>query len=914
MDSAKWQNIKNVMSAVLDLPESERAGFLARETNEEVRTEVENLLAAHAKVDSFIDKPILIEQGVAKDGAKDTVIGTRIENYLILERIGAGGMGTVYLAERVNSDFKQKVALKIIKRGMDSEAVLKRFATERRILSTLKHPNIAGLLDGGVSSEGLPFFVMEYIEGKPLGQFCDENDLDLEDRLKIFQQICAAVEYAHQNLIVHRDLKPSNVLVTTDETPKLLDFGIAKLLSDDVSEATATEGKIFTPEYASPEQIQGKTVTTATDVYSLGVILYELLSGYRPFETKGKSFEEIIKNVCEINPVRPSDWISDSGFRISDLHTGAGFKAGETENQNQQTNPKSQIPNPKSLRGDLDNIILKALRKEPAQRYGSVRQLSEDIARFLRGLPVLARPQTFRYRFEKYIKRHKAGVFAAALVLFSLLSGISVATWQAVVARRERARAEQRFNDVRKLSNSFLFEFHDSIINLSGATEARKLVIERALPFLDSLAAESAHDDSLQNELAESYRKLGEIQGHPTFPNIGDVAGAIESFRKSIRIGTELVRRNPDNHGYRFNLVKYHGMLGDMFERATFDTPGALENYQTARRLCEEMLSEDPADTNALQGLQAIYERIGNIKAKTGELDAAIKDYRSSLALAEQIQALEPANYNRQRNVFISYYEIGQALQDDGKYHEALEQYTKGRTLIANLIAAEPNNTDLPRTLGIFDDLSANSHLQLGETEAAARFSDSALALREKLFAADPKNIQVYGDLTISLDTAGDLRVEAGDADGALKFLNRSLEMREAALRQNPTMTFAKRYIAISRNKIAAALIRQNDLPAALVELKKALNLNRELSRDDSTNLFLRRELAVSLKGTGKTTALIAALERDPEKWREARELLEESLKIYTDMKANNRFYGADGEKMSSLQAFIEEYERQFNR
>ncbi len=895
MDAVKWQNIKNAMSAVLDLPASERADFLAREPDAEICAEVEKLLAAHEQAGGFIDKPILIERGIAEDETKDFLIGKQIENYLILGRIGTGGMGAVYLAERVNSDFKQKVALKLIKRGMDSEAILKRFARERRILSTLKHPNIAALLDGGIASAGLPFFVMELVDGKPLNEFCRENNLSLEKRLEIFRQICAAVDYAHKNLVIHRDLKPSNILVSEDGVPKLLDFGIAKLLTDDDLQTTATQAKMFTPEYASPEQILGKNVTTATDVYSLGVILYELLARHRPFETKGKSFEEIVKSICETEPPKPSE---------------------TSENQNPTTEneaEKFQIPK-NQLRGDLDNIVLKALRKELSERYGSVQQFSEDILRFLRGLPVLARSQTLKYRFGKYVKRHRAGVFAAALVLLSLVGGISVATWQAIVARRERTRAEQRFNDVRKLSNSFLFEFHDAIKNLSGATPARKLVIERALPFLDSLAEESADDDSLQSELAESYRKLGEIQGHPSFPNIGDVSGGIESFRKSIRIGENLVRRNPGNRDYRFNLVKYYGMLGDMFERATYDTPNALENYQTALRLCEELLNEDPADTNALDGLQAIYDRLGNIKAKTRELDAAIKDYQTSLTIAEQLQALEPAKYNRQRNVFLSYYEIGRALQDDGKYREALEQYAKGRTLITNLIAAEPNNTDLPRSLGLFDDLSANSHLQLGEMEAAAALSNKALAQREKLFAADPKNIQVYGDLTFSLDTAGDLRVKSSDIAGALKLLNRSLEMREAALKQDPTMKIAKRLIAISRNKIAAALIAQNDLPAALAQLNKALNLNRELSRDDSTNLDLRRELAVSLKGAGETTALIAAREQNPEKWREARDLLEESLKIYTDMKANNQFYGADREKVTSLNAFIKEYEQKFSR
>ena len=896
MESEKWKNIKAAFSEVYELPADSRPELMAA-LPADIQEEVRNLLEAHEEADDFIAEPFLLQNDLVTDEIRGNRIGKQIDDYLVLEKLGSGGMGTVYLAERQNSDFKQKVALKLIKRGMDSEAILGRFAVERRILSSLDHPNIARLLDGGISSEGVPYFVMEFVDGKPLNQFLRENQLSLEDRLGIFRAICAAVENAHKNLIVHRDLKPSNILVTGDRTPKLLDFGIAKLLSYDDATATntATRGRVFTPEYASPEQIRGDAVTTAADVYSLGVILYELLTQHRPYEVKGKSFDEIYKSICETEPPKPSD-------------------SRENQNFTEDREPEMpQIPK-RRLRGDLDNIVLMAIRKDPADRYGSVHQLSDDISRFLRGLPVLAQPQTFGYRVGKYVKRHKIGVSAAALVLISLVAGVSVATWQAIVARNERAKAERRFNDVRKLSNSFLFEFHDAIKDLEGATPARKLVIERALPFLDSLAEESEEDESLQNELAESYRKLGVIQGHPFLPNVGDVAGAIESFRKSIKIGEKLTRLNPANQEYQLNLANYHDMLGDMYNGASYDTPNALANYQAALKLREELRIQNADDLIILKSLSISYQRVGAIKAKTGELSAAIKDFQDSLEISERLQALQPANNKLQLNISIGYYKIGEALHTGGKYREALEQYEKGRTIINNLMAVESNNADLPRMIGIFDGLSANAHVELGEIEEATMRSNNSLAVREKLYAADQTNTMVFGDLTLSLDTVGDLLVRAGDVAGAMKLLRRSLAMREAALKQDPTMTLAKRYIAISHNKIASAFRSQNALNAALAEQKLALTISRELSVGDPTNLELRRELAVSLQGAGEIMGLIAVVERNREKWSEARSLLAESRDIYSVMKANNRSFGADDAKITNLSSFLEKHERSFSR
>ena len=398
----------------------------------------------------------------------------RVGPYRLISEIGHGGMGTVYLAVRADAAFEQRVAIKILKRGMDTDAIAARFRHERQILASLTHPNIARLLDGGTTSDGLPYFAMEYVDGRQLVDYCESRGLDTSARLAIFRQVCAAVQYAHQNLIIHRDLKPANVLVAMDGTPKLLDFGIAKLLNADVAghthAPTVAGMQLMTPEYASPEQVRGDPVTTATDVYSLGVLLYELLTGRRPYRITSRAPIDVARVVCEAVPARPSTAVTNpsDGPDAQEPITGA------------ETVPTREVPSgqlraveaqrlSRRLAGDLDTIVLKALSKEPARRYPSVDQFSEDVRRHLEGLPVLARRDTWNYRAAKFIRRHRAAVGAAALTFLALVAGVIGTAWQAREARIARARAEARFDDVRRLANAFVFDMHDAIRDLPGS-------------------------------------------------------------------------------------------------------------------------------------------------------------------------------------------------------------------------------------------------------------------------------------------------------------------------------------------------------------------------------------------------------------------------------------------------------------
>ncbi|MBV9958073.1 MAG: serine/threonine protein kinase, partial [Acidobacteria bacterium] len=471
MNSERWRQVEDLLNEALELDPASRRKFVAEILADEVRCEVESLLAAEPDAEKFLAAPAvaLSSSFFLEEDVPDALAGQKIGSYKIVRELGRGGMGAVYLAERDDGKFQQRAAIKLLKRELNTADIRRRFAHERQILSKLEHPNIARLLDAGTTDDGLPFLVMEYVEGVPVDDYCAEKELTLTDRLQLFRTVCEAVAFAHRNLVIHRDLKPSNILVTQEGTPKLLDFGISKLLTPDFaddSSHTVTRLGAMTPEYASPEQLRGESVTTATDVYSLGVIFYELLTERRPFETKHHSAQELMQVIFETDPQRPSEALTREG-------------SARTKDQRPKTKePKIRT---QTLRGDLDNIALKALKKEPERRYSSVEQFSEDIRRHLSDLPVLARPDTLSYRAAKFVNRNKVAVVAGLLIVLSLLGGILATVWQARRAEASRLRAERRFNDVRKLSNALLFEITPKIERLEGSTEARQALVTQSL-------------------------------------------------------------------------------------------------------------------------------------------------------------------------------------------------------------------------------------------------------------------------------------------------------------------------------------------------------------------------------------------------------------------------------------------------
>jgi non-specific serine/threonine protein kinase/serine/threonine-protein kinase len=810
MNADRWQQIKDLFASALGRPPDERSAFVreACGDDEALRVELESLLAAYQPDESEPDhEPVHSRRDTATP-----LEGQRIGPYQLIREIGAGGMGTVYLAARADDAFRKHVAIKIVQANIDTQEILKRFRHERQILATLDHPNIARLLDGGTTPDGLPYFVMDYVEGTRIDEYCLGHRLTIGERVRLFRDVCSAVQYVHQNLVVHRDLKPGNVLVSPEGVPKLLDFGIAKLLKPELFaatiDATRVEFRLMTPGYASPEQVRGEPVTTVSDVYSLGVMLYELLAGRRPYRVKTDAPAELLRAVCDQDPEKPS--------------TGAP--------------PDVQ----RQLAGDLDAILLKALRKEPQRRYGSVEQFSEDLARYLDGRPVRAHADTWSYRTGKFVRRHRAGVAAAILVVVTLTGGVLATSWQARIARAERARAERQFNDVRRLSTSCLFEFHSAIQQLPGATPARQLLVQRALEYLSKLAGEAGRDRGLQQELAEAYLKVGDVQGNPYIPNLGDAEGAMASYQHALEISQQLREADPNDAVVNRYLARSYKSLGDVLPQVGRPTE-ALAHFRQATAILESLVADHPGGTGAREDLAAAYQALGDLQGHSGlqnlgDAAGAIESYRKGLALYESLLAIDGHNKTALRGDALLRIRIGdmQLFKDD--LRGSLDAYRQALEISKRLAAEDPTNADDRRRLALAYRKAGGVQEVLGDTGEALRNYAQAATLNESLMNADPANVQASMSYVISARWTGDLMRKTGDASGALAQYRRVLAILERLAATQPNNVTVQERRAEMLVVAAQLLFDRGDVAAARPMTAQGLSLMRSLAaRPDAT-------------------------------------------------------------------------------
>ena len=844
--NANRQQLKELFHAAVELAPHDREAFLKANcaADDELHCEVSALLTAHESAGDFIQQPALVDVGlVANDETNRSaaVTGQQIGSYQIIRELGRGGMGAVYLAARADESFDKQVALKLIKRGMDSDAIIKRFVMERQILANLDHPNIARLIDGGTTEDGLPYFVLEYIEGTTITRYCDQHKLNTMERLKLFRQVCAAVQFAHQNLIVHRDLKPSNIIVTEDGTPKLLDFGIAKLLNPERSfethEATATMMRLLTPEYASPEQLRGLPITTASDVYSLGVVLYELLSGHRPFNFESRSPDEVARMIAASEPIRPSVVIT----RIEAArHTDDADQISPTPEAIGRTRDGNVEKLRRRLTGDLDNILLKALRKEPARRYASVQEFSEDIRRHLEGLPVTASPDTLAYRASKFIHRHRASVLASVFILFSLLAGITATAWQARRANLERAKAERRFNETRKLSNYLMTDVFDSLTLLSGAAQVQRDLTQNAFRYLDNLAQEENDDVVLLGELAAAYGRLGEVQNDT---NVG-----LQSFQKAVELQRKRILLAPNDAAIKSELVSGLLKVGELllvrgeterwlqvrseiqtFQQEVVDAqPNSVEGifglagsyqargemfddlkrrkeaksaYQNALRLMTQAinLSKDTAQTPQEKiDLSVKYTWQGEIYAHLEDWQNAVASNRTACEIAEAVWRENPALMQALRNTSSSHRRLAAALDKLGDYHGALENYQYSLRVVSEAAANNRASGEFQRSEATYTIKVGAALHKVGETTRAIEMVKHGLDLNRKYIAENKNRAYVVRYSFEAFQPATDFFVAIGQPEEAIAVYQEWVQTFEK-LRENlprePDLVWSAAYL-----------------------------------------------------------------------------------------------------------------------
>jgi non-specific serine/threonine protein kinase/serine/threonine-protein kinase len=821
-----WQRAKDLFQSALEQAASARPAFLDEQCRGDaaLRARIDALLAAHEQAPDFLEAPALEATRTVCPPAA-ALEGRNVGPYKTVRLIGEGGMGAVYMAVRADDVFQKRVAIKMLRRGTETAELLRRFRQERQILASLDHEHIAKLLDGGTTPDGSPYLVMEYVEGRPIDAWCDESRLSTRQRVQLFQTVCLAVQFAHQNLIVHRDLKPGNILVSAHGVPKLLDFGIAKLLNPELSsptiDPTRMEFRMMTPEYASPEQARGEPITTASDVYSLGVVLYELLTGHRPYRVAGRALHEITRVICEEEPTRPSTVVDETVSRSREGHVDKLRRR---------------------LAGDLDTIVLKALRKEPARRYRSVEQLAEDLRRHLDGLPVIARPDTVRYRSAKFVKRHRAEVVAAGLVVLTLAGGMVTTAWQARAANAQRARAERRFQDVRKLANSVVFEMHDAIQRLPGSTPVRQLLVQRALEYLSSLAQEAGGDPALQRELAAAYRKIGDVQGNPYQANLGDPRGAMDSYRKSLAILEAAPRAHVSDVDSRRALAATHERIGDI-QAITSDVAGSLESHRRALAIRQELIDSGSLDREDRRHLADSHRKTAESLAWTGDVEGALRHHREALGLRQSLAAAEPASADAHVALALGYSSVGEMLAASGDTSGALESYRMALKISEDWAARDATNMAVQRQLAIAYGKIGEALSTTGDGLGAAENHRRALAVRQAIVDADPANAQARRDLAISHIMLADALKKSGPRAEALAHVRRSLEIFEALAAPDPRNGSARADLALGHNLAGGILLAMGDTAAAVASYRRAVSLAEAVVAEDKTDLDTRRQL-----------------------------------------------------------------------
>lgn len=882
-----WARVESLYNELADVPADEQNRRLGAVEDPELRREVRSLLDAGGLTAGVPEAIAGLAAQVV--GEQPGQAPTRFGPYQVQRELGAGGMGQVYLATRADDEYRKQVAIKVVRAGITDPAFHARFLQERQILANLDHPYIARLIDGGTAPDGSSYLVLDYVDGRRLTAYCTEDRLGIAERCRLFVKVCEAVAYAHQNLVVHRDLKPGNILVTADGTPKLLDFGIAKLLGQDGLDLTRTAYGLLTPQYASPEQVKGEPITTASDVYSLGAILFELLVGAAPHQFSTESAKELIRVVCE-----------------------------------EDVQPPSRLARQRISR-DLDNIVLKAMSKDPHRRYSSAEHLAEDVGRYLEMKPVKARGDSSLYRMGRFCRRRWMPLAAAGVVLATLAGAVVQSRAQArladelraaAVRERDRAEAERvkaeqaaraaneqraaaeassrealkqreraglRLDQLRNLIQRFLFDLDAAVADLPGTSNARRVLAKTSLEYLDAMSREAGLQPGLQRDLAVAYERVGELQGSTTKQSLGDTAGALTSYRKAAAIRRALPLGSLTS---RLELMfLYSNMIVALRDQK--QRPEARQLLDEGIRLREGPWRNDPGMLVATAGLY--FQRVG-VNELEADVGSAIADLRQSLDLYSTAAAARPEDMKALDGVTQASYALGQRLCRKGDYAGGLSSLRQAMEKAGELTQREPNNVRYHRLSAIVTRAYANNlaepdagaHRNLDEALAAMR---RAMEVNKAISEKDPSNRTAHGDYIRALGAVGRMHSLRDEWQPSAQAFTDAMNMMEALSKQHPKDTRIAgdwAYLATEAG-MSHSYLKNYATAAALLE--KASATYQELIKPDPGNRIFRFNVALIVRKLGEIEAIRGEKEAGRRKMEQALKVFEELQRLDPEMK-----------------------------
>ncbi|MBL8909500.1 MAG: protein kinase [Archangium sp.] len=778
----------------------------------------------------------------------------QLGRYVIEEQLGAGGMGTVFAAW--DPTVQRKVALKLLHeaRAGDDGARAQRFLLERQVLGALEHPHIARLLDAGETEEGRPWFAMDFIDGQPIDVSCDARKLSPRDRLELMLPVLGAVGYAHQHLVVHRDLKPGNILVDAQGQPRLMDFGIARLLEGAGASLTRTGVTPMTPAYASPEQVRREPVAVTSDIYSLGVMLYELFTGVSPYSTPPGDVEALLRAIATESPLPPSSAVA----RAPDAAIACRASSREELRA--------------ALSGDLDAIVLMALRKEPRDRYQSIDAFASDVRAALDGLPTLARRGAAAYRAASFVRRRR-GLVAGVVAAFVALSiGLVATLWQAHRAEQERDLARTRFNQVRSLARSVLFDYHDGIAALPGSTSLRERLVKDASQYLDALSAEAKDDVGLRQELATAYLKLGDVQGDPFAASLGDTRAATASYLRARTLAESVLVDRPNDWDARHVIAASHEKVGAIVEVAGA-LDDALAEYVIALQLDEALLAERPNDPDQLQAASLDDLAAAQVLLAQGKLDDAAPRLERCLERRAKAASLS-SDFRARRGVGVVSVTLAELRQEQGRLPEAITSAQTALAAFDKLLQEYPDSFDARRQKGNTLDKLAGLYRLSGQSEKALEVSTQSVASARTQVKADPENAVAKRDLLVALGNYGaslnvnrkyeEVRVVHEEA------IALALELRQVAPENMQTTRDLVYFLAQG----AESATKRKEFALAEKWYREVIALAEAPQANGATTIPLEEDVAVSLIG-------IANIRAGEKKFDEAIEGVNKALAIF---------------------------------